>query len=70
MSAEPSKEAKAIEKPSQPNTDGTTGQLTREVALGKDGFELFPQPIAGDSLDPLNWSFAQKHIILAIVMSL
>jgi hypothetical protein len=40
------------------------------VVLSKDGFKLFPQPVLGDSLDPLNWSFIQKHIILAIVMFL
>lgn len=38
--------------------------------VGDDGFKLFPQPVAGDPLDPLNWSFAQKHAILAIVMAL
>ena len=41
-----------------------------EVLLSKDGFRLFPQPILGDELDPLNWSFFRKHTILAIVMSL
>lgn len=41
-----------------------------QVFLNKDGFELFPQPVSGDNLDPLNWSFAQKHTILAIIMAL
>ncbi|KAL2258618.1 hypothetical protein VTK26DRAFT_8018 [Humicola hyalothermophila] len=27
-------------------------------------------PVLGDDLDPLNWSWAQKHTILAIIMSL
>lgn len=40
------------------------------VFVGEDGFKLFPQPIREDKLDPLNWSFAQKHVILAIVMAL
>lgn len=38
--------------------------------VGDDGIKLFPQPIAGDGLDPLSWSFAQKHVILAILMAL
>jgi hypothetical protein len=46
------------------------GQVTEEVVLSKDGLKLFPQPVLGDDLDPLNWSSAQKHTILAIVMSL
>ncbi|KAK7943948.1 major facilitator superfamily transporter [Apiospora aurea] len=40
------------------------------VFVGEDGFKLFPQPVRGDRLDPLNWSFAQKHVILSIVMAL
>jgi hypothetical protein len=46
------------------------GHITDELVLSKDGLPLFPQPVLGDDLDPLNWSFAQKHTILAIVMSL
>jgi len=45
-------------------------QETGIVIPSKDGIQLFPQPIAGDSLDPLNWSGVQKHTILAIVMAL
>ncbi|KAK8085725.1 hypothetical protein PG997_006996 [Apiospora hydei] len=47
-------------------------QLTTDevVFVGEDGFKLFPQPVRGDQLDPLNWSFAQKHVILSIVMAL
>lgn len=41
-----------------------------EIAIGDDGFRVFPQPITSDKLDPLNWSFKQKHTILSIVMSL
>ncbi|KAK3303887.1 major facilitator superfamily transporter [Chaetomium strumarium] len=48
----------------------SAGQVTEELVLSKDGFPLFPQPVLDDDLDPLNWSSAQKHIILAIVMSL
>ena len=44
--------------------------VTPELALTKDGLPLFPQPVANDNLDPLNWSRTQKHAILAIVMSL
>ena len=40
------------------------------VFVGDDGIKLVPKPIAGDRLDPLSWSFAQKHVILAIVMAL
>lgn len=40
------------------------------VVLGSDGFKLFPQPIVGDTLDPLNWTTAQKNMVLAIVMAL
>jgi len=42
----------------------------RELATSKDGFKLFPQPIIGDELDPLNWSFVQKHTILSTIMAL
>ncbi len=41
-----------------------------EVQLDKNGFELKPQPVVGDPLDPLNWTGAQKHVMLAIVMAL
>ena len=50
--------------------DSAAGQTTEEVALNKYGFPLFPQPVRGDALDPLNWSFFQKHTILAIVMAM
>ncbi|KPI39129.1 putative transporter [Cyphellophora attinorum] len=33
----------------------------------KDGMRLHPQPTS-DPLDPLNWTFLQKHSILAIIM--
>lgn len=46
------------------------GLVTDELVLSKDGFPLFPQPVLADELDPLNWSFAQKHAILAIIMAL
>ncbi|UNI21326.1 hypothetical protein JDV02_007325 [Purpureocillium takamizusanense] len=60
---------------SDSSTDRSSGggddiTTAHEVVLGKDGFELFPQPVAGDPLDPLNWSWAQKHCILAIIMAL
>jgi hypothetical protein len=50
--------------------DRSISYTTNEIVLSKDGFKLFPQPVIGDSLDPLNWPFVQKHIILAIVMSM
>lgn len=52
------------------NQIDTAGQATDELVLSKDGLPLFPQPVVGDDLDPLNWSVAQKHSILAIVMAL
>ncbi|KID98765.1 Major facilitator superfamily domain, general substrate transporter, partial [Metarhizium majus ARSEF 297] len=52
------------------NADASPSHETTEFVLSKDGFKLFPQPILGDHLDPLNWSFAQKHTILAIIMSI
>ncbi len=39
------------------------------VVVRKDGAILHPQPTA-DPLDPLNWSWARKHIILGIVIYL
>lgn len=60
------------EKKEIPPTDTAVAQgvVTDELVLGKDGFPLFPQPVLTDELDPLNWSFAQKHAILAIIMAL
>jgi len=46
------------------------GTITDELVLSKDGFALFPQPVLNDSLDPLNWSWMQKHAILSIIMAL
>lgn len=40
-----------------------------DFAVLKDGITTHPLPTA-DPLDPLNWSFAKKHTILAIVMYL
>src|SRR5690348_3371594 len=50
--------------------NASVGQVTEEFVLSRDGLKLFPQPVLGDDLDPLNWSSVQKHTILAIVMSL
>ena len=50
--------------------DGQTDQVTDELYLTKDGLQLFPQPVTEDSLDPLNWTFVQKHVILCIIMAL
>lgn len=44
-----------------------TTSATVENVVTRDGFRLHPQPTS-DGLDPLNWSFFQKHTILAIVM--
>ncbi|TLS25637.1 hypothetical protein PpBr36_07806 [Pyricularia pennisetigena] len=43
---------------------------TELVQVTENGLKLFPQPVADDALDPLNWSSAQKHTILAIIMAL
>ena len=63
---------KPLAPPTPPGLDSTNpvGQVTHDLVLTKDGFPLFPQPVLGDELDPLNWSWVQKHTILAIVMSL
>lgn len=42
-------------------------QVLYSAAVNKNGIRLHPQPTA-DSLDPLNWSRFQKHVILSIVM--
>ena len=42
---------------------------THDIGVVKDGMKLHPQSTA-DPLDPLNWSSAKKHTILAIVMYL
>lgn len=63
------KESKFLE-PADCTADSEPGHVTPEVLLDKNGFRLFPQPVKGDNLDPLNWSSLQKHVILAIVMAL
>lgn len=45
------------------------GSPSEDVGVVRDGMKLHPQPTA-DPLDPLNWSSAKKHTILAIVMYL
>jgi len=45
--------------PSSPNDEN--------AFITRDGIRVHPQPTT-DPLDPLNWSFIQKHSILAIVM--
>lgn len=45
--------------PSSPNSEN--------AFITRDGIRVHPQPTT-DPLDPLNWSFVQKHSILAIVM--
>ena len=42
-------------------------QVLYNAAVNINGIRLHPQPTA-DSLDPLNWSRLQKHVILSIVM--
>lgn len=46
--------------------DRSEGQAY-EAGVLKDGVRTHPQPTT-DPLDPLNWSSAKKHTILAIVM--
>lgn len=59
----------ALSQPQDAPSNISAGQMG-EVVLSKDGFKLFPRPVVGDVLDPLNWPFTQKHIILALIMSL
>ena len=44
-------------------------EVLPEPVLDKHGIRLHPQPTT-DPLDPLNWSKARKHSMLAIVMAL
>lgn len=61
-------EAKVI---SEKAADASPAPTAPNVAIiAKDVFALHPKPVPGDSLDPLNWSSFQKHVILAIVMAL
>lgn len=53
-----------------PATNVLQTNSTEAVQLTEDGIKLFPQPVAGDVLDPLNWTSVQKHVILAIIMAL
>ncbi|KXH32064.1 major facilitator superfamily transporter [Colletotrichum salicis] len=62
-------EKEKIGTPTRPEENGI-GKTTQEVTLTKDGFSVHPQPVAGDAMDPLNWSAFQKNTILAIVMAL
>lgn len=61
---------RALPEDSGTVSDGSISHAANEIVLSKEGFKLFPQPVLGDNLDPLNWSFVQKHTILAIVMSM
>lgn len=65
--AETSKKTTALDSNSQ---NDEVNQTTDELYLSKNGLRLFPQPVREDVLDPLNWSFFQKHVILAIIMAL
>ncbi|KAL1842345.1 hypothetical protein VTJ49DRAFT_5513 [Mycothermus thermophilus] len=56
--------------PTPTRAPSVVGHVTDELALSPNGLPLWPQPVRGDDLDPLNWSKFQKHIILAIVMAL
>lgn len=63
---------KEDEEPERLTKKGTIlggGRQSYDIGISKDGLKLHPQPTA-DPLDPLNWSFAKKHTILAIVMYL
>ncbi|KAH6687165.1 major facilitator superfamily domain-containing protein [Plectosphaerella plurivora] len=51
------KESKVLEPESAAADGGEPGQITAEVLLDPNGFKLFPQPVRGDDLDPLNWSY-------------
>ncbi|SPN99075.1 related to MFS transporter [Cephalotrichum gorgonifer] len=63
---------KPTEKTTLPdvNNDLSNGSIENEVGevvIAEGETKLHPQPTA-DSLDPLNWSKARKHVILGIVM--
>ncbi|EME77961.1 uncharacterized protein MYCFIDRAFT_50625 [Pseudocercospora fijiensis CIRAD86] len=47
-----------------------SGFIAAEVLLDKNGHKLCPQPVEGDALDPLNWTWLRKNAILGIVMAL
>jgi len=64
------KEPKMSSPPPETTPDDNSGHVTGEILLDSNGFKLFPQPVLGDDLDPLNWTTFRKHTILAIVMSL
>ena len=58
-----------LEGPSEKGTILGGDRQSYDISISKDGVKLHPQPTA-DPLDPLNWSSAKKHTILAIVMYL
>jgi hypothetical protein len=66
--ADEKKDHKAPPTPTGSTIEG--GHVTEELLLSPNGLPLWPQPVRGDDLDPLNWSKFQKHVILAIVMAL
>lgn len=68
---EDEKKQVAVPSPRSPVVDSDDAIIAAESALlDPHGFKLFPQPVQGDALDPLNWTWLQKHIILSIVMAL
>lgn len=60
----------ALDTSQRAESNDSVGQISDEFVLTKDGLKLFPQPVVGDDLDPLNWPSVQKYTILAIVMAL
>ncbi|OAQ62043.1 MFS transporter [Pochonia chlamydosporia 170] len=64
------KQPSAAAESSSSVDNASTSHGEPEIVLSKDGFKLFPQPVLGDDLDPLNWSFFQKHVILSIIMAI
>lgn len=56
--------------PEPRQTSPVTPSPAVDVAALHEWVKVFPQPVFNDALDPLNWSFTQKHAILAIVMAM
>lgn len=54
-------------EPMQVSIEKGDTHLVRNADGPADGTKVHPQPTT-DTLDPLNWSALQKHVILVIVM--
>jgi hypothetical protein len=50
-----------------PGIEAAPAENNEPLPVEQNGIRVHPQPTC-DPLDPLNWSWLQKHTILAIVM--